>query len=59
MTFDELMEQCPALTNIDRVRAGLQPLVEEGSIESILGRGTWVRRGPPPKTINVTPNAAH
>jgi len=47
-TFFELTARYPQLTNIYRLRAALQPLVNEGLIESRQGVGTFVLRIPSP-----------
>jgi DNA-binding transcriptional regulator YhcF (GntR family) len=46
-TFDELMGQYPdVLTNIYRVKLALQPLNEDGLVETVHGSATWVRALP-------------
>jgi DNA-binding GntR family transcriptional regulator len=48
-TFAQLMDvEFPAeLTSINKVRAALAPLIQEGLIQSRQGSGTWVLRNPP------------
>jgi DNA-binding FadR family transcriptional regulator len=48
-TFAQLMDvEFPAeLTSINKVRAALAPLIQEGLIQSRQGSGTWFLRNPP------------
>jgi Arc-like DNA binding domain len=46
LTFDQLMGQYKALTNIYRVKLALRPLNDDGLVETMHGSATWVRRLP-------------